>query len=119
MNDVDGKNEKLWLSTPTILSSCLAAMAIASIKCNEHYKVTVEISNREATVEVCGPAAFDLHSAGTVGVGVSGDEVVAGEVGIGFERLNTFDEEMAENEEFCAGGFEGGVESRQFSHQRC
>jgi hypothetical protein len=85
------KHKELGLSTATIFSRCLAVMAVASVESYKHHKVTVEVFDGEAAIEVGSPTALDLHSTSAVGVGISGDQVVAGKICVRLECLDAFD----------------------------
>ena len=87
----------------------------AAVEADEADEVAVEVAEREAA-GAGDVAAFDLDPADALLVDVAGEEVVAGEVGVGLPGGDPLGEQGAEDEEFGAFGFEAGVPA---SGRRC
>jgi hypothetical protein len=84
---------------------------VSPIQRNEDDEVRGKVLDRETAIVVGGPAALDLDAAGPSGGRIAGVEVEALEVAIRLRRLNPSDQELPENQELRALGFEPGVEA--------
>src|SRR5262245_60154343 len=87
LNNLYREDVILWLLTSMLDICGFLPVAETAIQRHENDEVTIEIPNGKATVEVCRPPTLDLNATGAVCLGMGGNDVIAREIAVRFERL--------------------------------